>query len=170
MGLLSLFSGGSSSSANTTKQNFSTTSVNTTRDIGLTGNAAVDVYKAGVGGGIALANIGAEQNKNISGLLSSIDKSNKILYDSFAGNTSGILSKALDFGSGFIKTSYSDVNDARAGAYADVNTARQTGSALVQSALSQATQSAGNVSQSLIKFGTVALVMVAGVYALRGLK
>ena len=158
----------SSSSTNEYTQNVSTTTQTKVGDVGITGIQAVAM------------------NKQVADSLSSVSRDNAASYKTFAGNTNnivnaslnantGVTKSAFDYGAGAIKAAYNDLSKARevgskklTSILGDVSKARSSNTAIVSRALDQATQSAGNLSNTTMKYGTMAVMAIAAMFLLKG--
>jgi hypothetical protein len=164
-----LFGGGDRSASTTsTTTNVTTNTTSTVHDIGLTGQNAVDLFNV-AGNVLQGANANSmQQNQLVAASLSDISKNEASLFSTYAGNTQQILNSALSFAGGVVSSGFSDLNSSRALA-GDIATKSLTGSQqAVTDVLNQASQSAGNVSESFIKYATLAVIAVGAFWFLKG--
>ena len=157
--------GDTSTQATTTNTSVTTNTTSTVGDIGVTGSDAVAIVNAGVGAGVAA-------NQSTAQLFSDFGNALTANNNNFLTNATSLYDKALNFAGSVVNTGFSNVSNANQGAltqaYGDVAAARTGTANTSQAAFDLLSQSSGNVSQSLIKFGTYALIAVVAFQLLKG--
>lgn len=169
---MGLFGGGSSSSSTSNTQNITTNTTSTVRDIGLTGQNAVDLAKTVTDAGIV-------NNQLTASVLSNIATEQKNSFDIFAGNTKDVLNNTLAFANNIIQTSFSDLNAARKSnenltntsldnSAKQISSAQALASGSIQSAFSLTGANTSGFQDSLTKYGTYLMIAAAAFFLMKG--